>query len=134
MSLSPTRQRELLKFVEDRSRDYAQSNSDIAAYRDLVVLLRDMPAPAEPSAMRQEKAGSISVEDLRPLVSMTFDEARAADARGERTLYCEFDAHNPCWSQDRGWGVVGEGKHWGGADACAQCTLRAMIAGRPHAS
>lgn len=64
----------------------------------------------------------------RPLVAMTFAEARAAEDRGDRRLmYCQHDVRNPCW--DGQWGKEhGAGKHWDGSEACPECNLRAAIA------
>lgn len=44
-------------------------------------------------------------------------------ALGKLDLRCRFDALNPCWS-NRPTDVIG--KHWGGGDACPECTVRAL--------
>ncbi|MCY1166579.1 hypothetical protein D9M73_65210 [compost metagenome] len=62
---------------------------------------------------------------VRPVVAMTYAEARAADQRGKRLLYCQRDVLNACWD-NRPDDVPG--KHWGGGDSCPECTLRAAIA------
>jgi hypothetical protein len=37
---------------------------------------------------------------------------------------CQADPLNPCWD-NRPTDVVGQ--HWGGGDACANCTMRAKV-------
>lgn len=73
-------------------------------------------------AERDELLAAVS-----PLVAMTFAEARAAQEKGQRLMFCQHDVLNPCW--DGKWSTEhGQGKHWGGGDACPECQLRAAIA------
>jgi hypothetical protein len=71
------------------------------------------------------------LEAARPLVAMTFTEAREAEDHSKRLMFCDFDSLNPCWDKDRaasGWGEHGPGRHWGGGLSCKSCNLRAAIA------
>lgn len=66
------------------------------------------------------------ISAARPLVAMTFSEARSAEDTGRSLMFCRHDALNPCW--DGAWSKEhGAGKHWGGGDACPECNLRAAI-------
>jgi hypothetical protein len=78
---------------------------------------------------RDLRVGMAAVQELvaavRPMVAMTRAEALEKDAHGMRFMYCRCDALNPCWD-GRPTDVAGQ--HWGGGDACPECTLRAAIA------
>lgn len=52
--------RELIEFAEQRSRDYTQSNADIAAFRDIAAALRELAqgAPADAKCVSKE-AGNV---------------------------------------------------------------------------
>lgn len=70
---------------------------------------------------------------IRPHVAMTLGEARSADARGERPIFCEVDVLNPCWAP--GMPITVPLRHWGqapdtqgGGLACPSCCLRAALA------
>lgn len=82
--------------------------------------------PDFPRRVRENPQIAIDLlKAARPLVAMTFDEARAAEDIGQSLLYCRRDVLNPCFS-NRPQDVPG--KHWGGGEACPECNLRAAIA------
>lgn len=73
------------------------------------------------------------MEALQQRVASSLEEARAADDRGERLIWCEGDVLNPCWTPDMP--ITVPLLHWGyteGAEgdclACSECRLRAALA------
>lgn len=51
-------------------------------------------------------------------------ESHAYMARRQGRYTCQADPLNPCWD-DRPGDVAGQ--HWGGGQACANCTTRAAL-------
>jgi hypothetical protein len=96
---------------------------------------RDIVAKVQESAV----AVAELIEAVRPHVAMTFDEARAADDRGERPIFCQCDVLNPCWAP--GMPITVPLRHWGYTPdmagdglACPDCRLRAALANVGSAS
>jgi hypothetical protein len=122
----------------------------LAALSGLEGVFQDMPsregsmADAEAFALaaamvKTRAAMAELVEAVRPRVAMTFDEARAADDRGERPIFCQCDVLNPCWAP--GMPITAPLRHWGYTPdmagdglACPDCRLRAALANVGSAS
>lgn len=94
-------------------------------------LLDAQAAKQAPRRFLAEPALTALLAAVRPMVAMTYDEAREKDHHGMRFMYCQCDVLNACWD-NRPDDVPG--KHWGGGDACPECNLRAAIAGATNAS
>ncbi|MFA6231002.1 MAG: hypothetical protein WC617_12650 [Rhodanobacter sp.] len=73
------------------------------------------------------------IEAVRHRVATTFEEACAADDRGESLIWCQCDVRNPCWTLNMP--VTTPLRHWGYTPdmegdglACPDCQLRAALA------
>ncbi len=73
------------------------------------------------------------IREVRSRVASSFDEAAAADDRGEPLIWCQCDVLNPCWLAGRP--ITNPLRHWGWTPdavgdglACPDCQLRAALA------